>query len=744
MKTRDKKESNTLTLLDAIETLSSIADLEFDHETGIAQEHDLFVQHKPLIYHTVHWLHHKDAELTIDVVKQIFRVVLNYLRQFYDKEYATIKNEKAIEGIKTIMVLVGEAAKKLDKYTKAFSRAQSESITELKEYKKLQEFYLSRIDQKIDEGMLGKWILALSNKWRPEKDVVLAAEKAGSHTKHIFVDLESVKKDSEYELFFLRKEDGSRFFSPRLVRNVKLVSDFGGYFGETKGYEPLSDMVVWKNHFAHKCALQIMYAVRLHIDKFYRESIQSKDNELVESLNKAFMALMLCCNPHNLVRHAQSKTCSDYFYDFRYFLRVSLSLINYHKMITYPPKKSSKLEQCLLNTLHYVCLALYTQIGGLQNLTEMVHAIIQRAQHEKLKKQPQAAEKPRELWRGLADDYTALSALIKRHPNGPINKILEALEEGRVKEFDPLMQGNIPSQLFTLYTYHNKILFTRWPSPTRQEFIHKASVIDEFKGFLRACAHENGFSKCLIFNFQDRTLWKERCRCLVIEDLPNHESFTRHVDVVSLAKDTEFYHQLAPYSDDNHAEVFKQHFKEHLIDENCGYIFPDAMHKELFGGFIDRIIDGVHWVFFSNKNILLREHRLDFIEIVYLFLQLKIVELSKADVVGYTCKDSVDIAQSAGAELFVFLKLLHQERLSENDREQLETMLYGPCLLERERLMLPERFNRLISAIKALEVVKSQIGNKDFSRIIQETFGNFYQLPILQSKVIVQRSKDLL
>lgn len=741
MKTRDKKESNTATLLEAIETLSSIADLEFDHDVGIAQKHDLIVQDKPLIYHTVHWLHHQNAEVTIDMVKQTFKVVLNYLKHFYDKEYGTIKNEQAIEGIKTIMVLVGEAAKKLDKYTKAFHQAQTTSITELKEYKKLQEFYLSRIARKIDEGQLGKWILALSNRLHPQNEVKLTGRKS-SQTKHVFVDLESVKKDNDYELFFLRKEDGTRFFSPRLIRNVKLVSDFGGYLGEVKSVEPLTTVVEWQDRFAHTCAKNIVGALRLHIDKFYRESMQHKDNEFVESLNKAIMALLLCCNPHNLMHNLPIKDCRDYFYDFRHFLRESLSLIEYHKMITYPPKKSSKLALCLLNTAHNLCLALYTQVNALQSLTGMIHDIIQQAHQERSNEHLENFEKSRDLWNGLANDYAAMSTLLKRHPNGPINKILEALEEGKIREFDPLMQGNIPSQLFTLYAQQNKVLFTRWPSPTRQEFIHKACVIDEFKGFLRACTHGHLVSKCLVLNFQDRTSWKEHFRCLAIEDLPSHESFTRHIDVVTLAKDTEFYHQLAPYNEDNHADTFIQHFKEHCEDENCGNVFPKGMQKELYGSFIDGILEGIHRVFFSGKNILLREHRMDFIEIFYLFLQLKLVELAKADVVGYTCKDSIDIAESAGSLLYVFLKLLHQERLSENDREQLDVMLYGPSLMERERLMLPERFNRMLSAIKTLETVRNELGHKNFPKVIQETFGKFFRNSLLQNKVAVQRSKD--
>nr|MBA3816496.1 hypothetical protein [Parachlamydiaceae bacterium] len=675
MNTRDRKDLGTLTLIEAIETLSSIADLEFDHEVGIAQKHDLTVQDKPLIYHTVHWLHHKNAEVTVEMVKQTFRVVLNYLRHFYDKQYSTIKNEQAIEGIKTIMVLVGEAAKKLDKYTKAFNKAHVSSITELREYKKLQEFYFNRIARKIDEGMLGKWILALSSKIIPDKDLKLQGQK-GLQTKHVFIDLDSVKKDLEYELFFLRKEEGTRFFSPRLIRNVKLVSDFGDYFGEIKEKEPLTSIAIWQDRFAHMCAKNMVGALRLQINNFYRESMQHRDNELVESLNKALMALMLCCNPHNLIHNLPIKDCRDYFCDFRHFLRESLSLIEYHKMITYPPKKSSKLAMCLLNTAHSICLAIYTQVSGLQNLTGLIHGMIQQAHNERSDEHKKNIEKSRELWNGLANDYAAMSTLLKQHPSGPLNKILNSLEEGRIREFDPLMQGNVPSQLFTLYAQQNKIMFLRWPSPTKQEFINKVAIIDEFKGFLRACGQGHVLSKCLVLNFQDRTSWKEHFRCLAIEDLPNHESFARHIDVVTLAKDTEFYHQLAPYTDDNHAESFINHFKEQFIDESCGNYIPKNMHKKLLSNFIDGVFEGIHRVFFSNKNVLLREHRMDFIEIFYLFVQLKIVEMSKADVVGYTCKDSVDIAQSAGCQLFVFLKLLNQERLSENDQEQLDAMLY--------------------------------------------------------------------
>ena len=497
MSDREKKEGATLTIVEAVETLSNIADLEFDHDVGIAQKHDLIVQDKPLSYRTVHWLHHKDADVTIGMVKDIFRVVLNYLRHFYKKEYGNIANQQAVEGIKTIMVLVGEAAKKLDKYTALFHNTQTKSVTELKEYKKLQEFYLNRIDRKIDEGVIGKWILALAQKNMRPKNVVLAGRKS-SHTKHVFVDLESVKKDLEYELFFMRKEDGTRFFSPRLIRNIKLVSDFGDYFGEEKKEDPLLNADIWHDRMALACAKNIIKATRRHIVKFYHEAMHYKDRDLIEILNKALMALMLAANPHNLSHNLPIKNCRDYIHDFQLFLRECLHTRDYQHLIAYPPQKSSKMAITLLETIHILCMAVYTQLNGMQSLLSMVHGLIQQAHKE----QPaaNAEETSHLLGNQLAKDYKEMGKLLKLHPNGPINKILNALEEGKYHEYDPLIQENLPSQLYTLYVQESRCLFARWPTFTHQEFIHKAVVIDEFKAYLRACLHEHRMKKCLVLN----------------------------------------------------------------------------------------------------------------------------------------------------------------------------------------------------------------------------------------------------
>lgn len=745
MNARNKKNGGGLTLVEAVETLSSIADLEVDPHIGIVSKHEMTIQDRPVSYRSVDWLQQQSADETVKMVKEVFLVILNYLKDFYRNEYRAVKDEQTLEGIKTIMVLVGEAAKKLDKYTALFHLTQEKSVTELKEYKQLQELYHNRIARKVDEGMLVQWIYALSRKAKADKGVKLVG-KVSNQVKHVYVDLESVKKDIEYELFFIRKEDGSRFFSPRLVRNLKLVNDFGSYFAEeTVGSHPLVSLADWPDKYAYACAGSLLRTCRVHIERFYRRALQHKDNELVEALNKALLALYLCAQPNHLSgSEASSKTCSNYFCDFQMFLRQALHSRDYQHMVTYPPRKSSKLALTLLHLTQALCMSLYTQLTGLHELLPSVRDLIIQSEEKRSLEHVQACAGSHSLADKLAEEYAAMAKLVKNNPDGPINKILTALQDGEYRVFDPLMQGNIPSELYTLYVQDCKSRIMRWPSPTHQEFIHKCSVVDEFKAFLHACNHGHAINKNLLINMQDRTSWKDHFRCMALEDLPHHESYVRHLEVISLAKDTEFYHQQAPYHLENHADIFMQLYKEQLLDEGCGYQFPDHVKKILAEQFIPRAMEGVHRIFFNGKNVLTRDQRLDFIEIFSLLLQLKVIDIAKPDVVGFTCKDGIDLGEAVACELYVFLKLLAQERMSENDRQLLDVILHGPSLLFRGRLMQPERFNRMLSTIKTLESAKSQLGHEGFVKEMDDAFGKLYTMPMLHAKPVSSRSKDIL
>lgn len=742
MNTNDKKHGATLTLVEAVETLSNIADLQFDHEAEIARRHDRALEDKPLTAHTVHWLRHQGTGLTVHLVREIFRVILKHLQSFYKNKH--VENASySVSNIKTIMVLVGEAAQKLDKYTMLFYKNQPQSIKDLKEYKQLQDFYANRIAKQIDTETIGKWILALAHKKSDEAPVKLRG-LGSRQMKHVFIDLESVKKDSEYELFFLKKEDGTRFFSPRLIRNIKLITDFGSTLKEEEETETFFGVEEWYNKVSCACARNMIQSTKGYIERFYRIAGQAKDQDLVIFLHKALIALMMAANPYHLLRRAEEmKSCRHYFHDFQLFFRRCLRSTEYQKLMAYPPENTHKLACCLMDLLQVLGMAFYTQLTGIEEVINKVNTLIDQAT-EKLSSSHKDATKMGRLSFKLAGEYEAMTRLFKGHASGPLNRVLNVLQEGDCHQFDPILQGNLPSVLYALYVQEKRCLFARWPSPTYQTFIHKAAVNEEFKAFLNACGHGKGISNVLLFNFQDRVTWKELFRCNVIEDLPEHQAFAKHVNVVTLAKDTEFYYQQAPYLQDSRADVFISHFKQQFDDANGGFLIPDPLRKELFSSFIPEALSLVHRVFFAEKEELSREARQDFIEIFYLLLQLKIIECLKPDVVGFSCKDGLDVTCAASAELFCFLKLLSQERLSENDQEYLDLMLYGPCLMVRERVMIPERFQRMLNVVKVIEQVRGQYGQAGFASLIQELFGHLYKTPILKGKVVMQRSKDIL
>lgn len=218
------------------------------------------------------------------------------------------------------------------------------------------------------------------------------------------------------------------------------------------------------------------------------------------------------------------------------------------------------------------------------------------------------------------------------------------------------------------------------------------------------------------------------------EDLSNHNGFKDHLTVVSLATDTEFYHQLPPYEKERMVEVFMEHFYDQLKGEGSGFYFPEELKKVLFPDFAKRLMEDVHRIFFASKKLMGREERLDFIEIYYFFLTMKILETVEPDSFSFTCKDALDIGQSLGAFLVIFQRLINERQLSVQELECVRYMLYAPALLVRERLMLHDRFERMVNAVKRVEELQREDGQENFALIIKEAFGPLYKTSILNSQ----------
>ncbi len=237
-------------------------------------------------------------------------------------------------------------------------------------------------------------------------------------------------------------------------------------------------------------------------------------------------------------------------------------------------------------------------------------------------------------------------------------------------------------------------------------------------------------------NLQDRLTWKEFYRSQAIEALGKAEEFAPVVSVATFAKDTEFYYQQPPYQEIHHAQEFIQLFKEQLKDPSGGYWIPEEFaQKGKYTEFYACTLDAIHRIFFTSRNTLTREHRLDFIELFNLFLFFKIVDTAQPGIVGFCCKDGVDVSSAFSAELFAFMKLLHQDNLSSDDMDYLSWIIYAPALLYRERLMVPERFHRMASVIRLIESTQKQFGAEAFLKLIDEAFGYLMEVPLYRGSI---------
>jgi hypothetical protein len=732
----DRQEDSALSIMEAVEALSTIAEMEFSREVTFATPEEINIQNHMVTTRTIQWVKKEDQKSVEKLIKETFRVILYYLKDFYKNKFRDYGNREALEGVKTIMVVAGEAAKKIDKYTTFFKQTKEKSIAKLKEYRQLQDFYLTRIARKIDDSVLSKWILELTKEslTRREKSIPSGAYRSIS-TSHVFIDLESVKKDTEYELFFLHKEDGTRFFNPRLIRNIKLVCDFGKSLIGEKEADPFENIKLWQDRALQLAAIDIIKALGSLLDKYIHEAQIHFKNEFVSRLNKTLIALMMASNTKNLISNTTIKSCSEYFQDFLFFLRAALNSDIYQKMIVYSPQKAKSFASCELEVIHVICRALFTHVQEYKELTQIFEHIFKEAVKQQSTEHQIMAEASQTVWSQLAATYAAMTKLMKSHPNGPLIKVLEILQKGISHAYDPICQFNIPNQNYLIYSQETRIINARIPCPIYQESITQGHILEEFKGFLRGYVKSQFHNKHLLINFQDRTSWKEHLRCVTLEQLQDLEEFTHNLIVVTIPKDTEFYHQRSTYEEDKHAESFIKHFKQNLKDENCGFYFPKALQTQLFPKFINEMLHTIHRVFFSHKNVLTKDNRLDFIEIFYILLQLKLIELVHPESFSFVCKDGLDVGGTGSAQLYAFLKLIHSEILEDKDFERINLILYAEPLLVRERIIIPERFNRMLNTLKKIEATRRELGAKAFAKMIQQAFGKFFKTSFLEATV---------
>lgn len=678
----DRKLHPELTVMEAVDHLSSLAELDLKSPKVVEEG-------------GINWLDPKDSEEKRETIKQTFRVINNYLHHLYEKDKGSLKDVETQRGVQSIMVLVGEAAQKLDKYTSFFKGTNTKnSVTYVKEYQDLQQYYLTKIIHRFQKTLENEE--AWQAEWGTLEEENLDVQKRG------LKDLETVRRDKEYELFYIRRDDGRPFFNRNLLRHIKLVGDFDETLSDPTGEDPLLRIKVIQDKEMHESAREILTQAAPYVDEFYKEGMRHKDMELTAQVNMTLMALMLSANSRNMLQNTSGKSSLSYFRDFQIYLRRALSTSEYKKLLATPVDQLDKFSHCLLNLTYSLCILFFTRPADRKEAVTLIRRLIEKGR----KQAKETPEKGVQFWSVLLDEDEQIRYILKHYPNGPLLKTLDAFREGEEHEgFDPLMQENLPSEIFHFAYDKVDVSCIRLPCPTKQEVINKADVIEEFTSFARSATTKVGAKKHLLINLQDRTSWQEHARSIVLEEMHLKAEYAENLIVVTLPKSTDFYLQADTYHELDLASEFIAQVSDQVASaEECGFYFPPSFKNKEFTKFVGDALQLVHTHFFGGKKELDRKERLDFIELFYQLLILKCIDFFEPDSMSLTCKDAIDTGAASSAAFYAFLKTLSDKpEWTEEDKDKLLWVLYAPALLIRERAIDPQRLHRTVSLLATLQ-----------------------------------------
>ncbi len=697
-----RKIIEVLDFQDAMDNLATIAEIDMEHPPllGMVKGNSLVTDAEEFPMGTVQWLSGEGEGPILEILDKTYRAIYQHLLSLYESVNTDWENEKLKKGTQAMMTLALESAEKMDRYLAFRIEKPLPKITLSEVFKTLQQFFLYSIQPKFGENLEGEE--AWGEEWKENKE-------APSSTASGLKDFETVKRDKEYELFYIRDADGNPYFSKDLLRNIKLSVDLQAV-PQTFEEDPFLKIRAMQDRDLNASASQIIGDAIGVIDDYLHIAKKLENNDLAKEINQALFALFLAANPQNLLGNTFAKSAQQYFLDFQVFLRSSVNTKEYQKAIAYGTE-DDKVLTLLMQLTHTLAYAFFRRVGGIkQEVIGLIHRTMRKGEEKDASKKKLSKEES--VWNAFLQGDERIRTFFLQFPNGPLFKILDLIREEEEENiqipFDPIVQGNLPSSIYKIKHKEKEMIVMRIPSPIRQTTIQKGEITEGFKGFLRALSYKK--NKHLLINMNDRTSWREFARCQLLENLEKNAEFSQQFIVITLPKDTDFYFQNNEYLNLNKASDFIAAFLEQIESGgSCGYFFPASWKKEDILDFAKETLAKIHTDFFQMKETLPRRAREDFIEIFYQFLVAKAIDQVKPDSLSFTCKDAIDTGAAAAATFYGFLKILDGEDMAEKEEfDFLLWLFYAPALFIRERAIDPERLHRSLSVLERIESAEYQ------------------------------------
>lgn len=720
------EEEGSLSILEAVENLSNIAEMDIDDKIGLIEDH--VIVHgatEDEVLEAIQWLEDKSEHQTEKVVEETYKAVLKYVKEFHQKEFNRFYDSSNQENLKKIMLLVGKASDKLKNFTHLFKSVHQQGIEETKEYQQLNRFYNERIA--IDEGEKVS-LIDLSRKERQleaQKHPQIEEDENALKAKQFALDVEKSKEDDFYELLYIQRDDGTNFTEPNFYRNIKVACNFGEYIGKKAERNPLEGLENWLDMSYHRASVRILKILKPNLKAYYQDALKYKDMELVSSVNMALMALMLAANPKNRMNANPAKSATRFFKDFQHYIRLALGSFEYQKLRSFPPPSNKVFLTQLLDIVNLLSWSLFFHGVDMQSLTFALDDILEEGRVSVKRKGYQKVTKG-DFWKAIEEDYIHVQRYLMAYPVGPLFKTLHELSNMDYEGFDAIGHGNLPMEFQRICYGDIDCSILRLPTPTTQEVISQVRLCPEFIGLIDAYSQSSTDRKHLMINLQDRCDWKEFARATFLEKVPQKSEFVGCVDTVSLSKNSDFYQQSGAYQGIDKAKDFFKQLVFNLHSKETGFYFPKWMEKQLFSGFIEKIIQKIHRFFFEGKSKLSQKERQNFIEIFYQFLSLKILEITNATSMSFTCKDALDTGAIQTLSFYSFFRLLSESELSEKDRQKMHLLLFAFPLIMRSRPSKAQGFLRMVQCLRFVEErLKKHSKGQAF-----KAFNEFFDKPL--------------
>lgn len=638
---------------------------------------------------------HPDMLPQPERIKKAFFTLSSYLEGLYKTDQMLLKNHDYLASLKAVMVIASEAFDKLDVVAKLFNKAKTD-LGET-EFNHLYDFYLKKINFKV-EHVAGE----VFRHSEQEK------ERALTDT-HGIKNLEVIRKDTDYELFFIKDEEGLNYFSKNLLRHTQLLGTFDELFLVFQGDDPFIKLKFIEDRLKQKRALFIKSELNTRIDYFLKEAFRFKKHPFIGYTNQMLMALCLASYPSLVMQNDPTKACFEYFNDLILFITTVVVRPEFFKTNA----SEALADKGIIASQRFIAgviRALFLSKNDTSYIAEHLYQFVKKPVFENFS--------PISFFDKLLEFDKSVRAVLANFPSGPLMKALDFIKEADKPTIFRPLSANLPQNLFDFQLQDKVLSCLCMGSPTIQEDIKTAVIDPMFSIFM---SHLEG-GNTLIIDLEEGLNIHNQARLKAL-----YEFASDHVVVSFIPRGGLLYNMQDIYAFIDDVSEFKALILEQFEAQDS-YVYAKSM---LFDKDIKPLFDLIHEDVFSAKSHLNFKERLIFIEILQLFMGVSLIDKYEAANIIIVCKDGLDHANMYLMGLYALVKLInHENLLTKECFNFFVSELYGPAMILRDRPIFEDSLVRMCSALSYIQA--TMVKNPGFIKTLQKVLPPLKHLKVFK------------